>query len=82
MLPRDDLQVAPLRLDAPDRVEHAVRMAVRGVDHHHVDAGLAQRRDAIERVRRRADGCADAQAAAMRPCRRAGIPWPSGNPSP
>ena len=59
----DDLQVAPLRLDARDHVEHALGMAVRGVDHDHVDAGLAQRRDALERVLRRADGRADAQAA-------------------
>ena len=40
-----------------------LRMAMRGIDHHHVDAGLAQRRDALERVLRRADRRADAQAA-------------------
>ena len=54
-----------LRLDARDRVEHALGMAVRGIDDDHVDAGLAQRRDALERVRRRADGGADAQAPAL-----------------
>jgi hypothetical protein len=38
-------------------------MAVRGVDHDHVDARLAQRRDPIQGVRRRAHRRADPQAA-------------------
>ena len=66
----DDLQVAPLRLDARDRVEHALGVAVRGVDDDHVDAGLAQRRDALEvscavptaaPTRRRPDGSLQAR---------------------
>ena len=61
----DDLLRRPLRLDALDRLDHAARMAVRGVDDDHVDARLAQRRDALERVRRRADRRADAQRAAF-----------------
>ena len=40
-------------------------MPVRGVDHHEIDAGLAQRGDALERVGRRADRRADAQPAAI-----------------
>ena len=58
----DDLQVAPLRLDARDHVEHALGVAVRGVDDHHIDAGFAQRRDSLHGVLRRTHGCADAQA--------------------
>ena len=65
MLPAITCVVGPARLDALDGVEHAARVAVRGVDHHHVDAGLAQRRDAVERVGRGADRGADAQPAAL-----------------
>ena len=44
-------------------VEHALRMAVRGVDHDHVDAGLDQRLDALLGALAHADRGADAQLA-------------------
>jgi hypothetical protein len=46
-----------------DAIEHALRMAVRGVDHDHVDAGLNQRGiDARLGVAAGADRGADPQA--------------------
>ena len=39
-------------------------MSVRGIDHHDVDARIAQRGDAVESIGRRADRRADAQPAA------------------
>ena len=50
-------------LDPRDAVEHALRMAVRGVDHQHVDARLDQRRDALLGALADADRGADAQLA-------------------
>ena len=48
--------------DALDGRDHAAGVAVRGVDDDDVDARLDELGDAIERVRRRADRGADAQA--------------------
>ncbi len=58
----DHLDVGILRLDLRDRLQHAARMAVRGVDHDDVDARFAQRRDALQGIGRRAHCRADAQA--------------------
>ena len=55
-------------------------MAVRGVDDDDVDAGFAQRGDALERVRRRADRRADAQAPAFVLAGAREVAWPSGCP--
>ena len=49
--------------DAPHHVEHALRVAVRGVDDEHVDVRRDQRLGALERVFADADGGADAQPA-------------------
>ena len=46
-------------------LEHAARVAVRGVDDEHVDVGLDQRRSALERVGADADRGADAQPAPL-----------------
>ena len=46
-----------------DRVEHALRMAVRGVDDQQVDAGVDQPLGALEAVVADAGGGGDAQAA-------------------
>ena len=61
----DDLELRVGELDALDHLQHTARVAVRCVDHHHVHARLDQRRDAIERVGRRADGGAGAQATVL-----------------
>ena len=50
-------------LDARHRVEHALRMAVRGVDDEQVDAGIDQPLGALEAVVADAGGGGDAQAA-------------------
>ena len=50
-------------LDPRHPVEHALRMAVRGVDDEHVDAGLDQRVDALVGALAHADRRADAQLA-------------------
>ena len=52
-------------LDARDRVEHPLRMAVRGVDDDQVDAGLDQPLGALEAVVADAGGGGDAQAALL-----------------
>src|SRR5262249_38939512 len=44
----DYLHFVRVALDAADGVEHALRMAVRGVDHHDVDAGIDQPLGALE----------------------------------
>ena len=59
----DDLQLRVLLLDGADPVEHALGVAVGGVDDQQVDARLDQRLDALGRVAARADGGADAQRA-------------------
>ena len=56
-----DLRV--VLLDPLDAVEHALGMAVRGVHHQHVDAGLDQQLDALVGALAHADRGADAQLA-------------------
>ena len=46
-------------------VEHAARVAVRGVDDDHVDVGVDEGGRALERVRADSDGGADAQPAPL-----------------
>ena len=48
-----------------DRVEHALRMAVRGIDDDDVDAGVDQRLGALEAVIADAGRGGDAQAALL-----------------
>ena len=63
----DDVDVLERRvgLEPADDVDHAGRLAVGGVDHEHVDAGVAQRLGALPRVAEEADRRADAQAALL-----------------
>src|SRR5690606_15432659 len=59
----DDLDVREVALDPLDALEHALRMAVRGVDHDHVHAGFDQQFGALFRAFADADGRAHAQLA-------------------
>ena len=59
----DDLELAGERLDPRDHLDHAARVAVRGVDDEHVGAGRDQRLRALERVGPDADRGADAKPA-------------------
>ena len=52
-------------LDAVDRVEHAARMAVRGVDHDQIDAGVDQRLGAGKALVADRGGGGDAQPALL-----------------
>ena len=61
----DDLHRVRQLLDARDRVEHVLRMAVRGIDHDEVDAGLDQRLGAREALVADRGGGGDAQAALL-----------------
>ena len=61
----DHLQIGPLGLDGLHRVDDALRMTVGGIDHHDIDAGIAQRGHAIHRIGRRAHCSADAQATGL-----------------
>ena len=70
MLPGDDLEVAGQALDQRDHLDHAARVAVRGVDDEHVRSRRDQRLGALARVRADADRRADAQPA-LRVLRRA-----------
>ena len=76
----DDLLRRPRALMRAHRLDHAARMAVRRVDDDHVDAALAQRRRALERVRRRCRPPRRRATRRARPCRRAGTRSPSGSP--
>ena len=57
----DDVDVLERAAQRLHDVDHALRVAVRGVDDEHVDVGRDQRLGALERVARDADGGADAQ---------------------
>ena len=59
---RDELHFRQPVLDGFDGLHHAVRMAVGGVDGEDVGFGLCQFHGAFEKISRRADGRADAQA--------------------
>ena len=59
----DHVQMRKGALDPAYAVEHALRMAVRGIDDDHVHAGFGQRRSAFFRAFADADGRADAQPA-------------------
>ena len=72
MLPPITCDLREVLLDPLHAVEHALRMAVRGIDDEHVDAGLDQRRDALLGALADADRGADAQPAQLRPCTRSG----------
>ena len=61
----DHLAVAPPGLDPLNRLDDALRVPVRGVDHHQVHARITQRGDAVERVGRRAHCRPDAQPPAV-----------------
>ena len=63
MLPGDHLEVAGQAGDARDHLEHAARVAVRGVDDEHVGARGDQRLRALDGVGADADRGADAQTA-------------------
>ena len=52
-------------LDAVDRVEHVLRMAVRGVDDDDVDAGVDQQLGALEALVADGGRGGDAQAALL-----------------
>ena len=71
-LPAIDLDVGEARRQLLDRVEHALAVAVGGVDHEHVDLGLDQRRGALERVGAVPDRGAARAAGRASPCRRSG----------
>ena len=58
---RDELHVGELLADPADHLEHALRVAVGGVDDEHVDARIDQRRRAVQRILRDADGGPHAQ---------------------
>src|SRR3569832_2330614 len=58
----DDLHLGKVLLDPFDTVEHALRMAVGGVDHDYVDLGRDQRGDAVVGALARANRGTDAQA--------------------
>ncbi len=49
-----------LLFDPADAIEHALRMAVGGIDHQYVDTGFDERRNAIVSVGTGTDACADA----------------------
>ena len=59
----DEIHVRILPPDPPHHVEHALRVAVRGVDDEHVDVRRDERLGALERVLADADRRADAQPA-------------------
>ena len=61
----DDLHLVRLPLDAGDRVEHVLRMAMRGVDHDKVDARRDQRLGAGKALVADRGGGGDAQAALL-----------------
>ena len=61
----DHLDLREALLDPRDAVEHALRMAVRGVDDDHVGARLDERLDALLGVGADADRGADAQPAEL-----------------
>src|SRR5262249_44554315 len=61
----DDLRIVRELADPAHRLEHALRMAVRRVDHEHVDAGLEERLAALDAVASRAGRRGDAQAAVL-----------------
>ncbi len=65
MLPPMTCDCGKFLLDAGHALQHALRVAVRGVDDDDVDAGLDQRCDALVGVGARADRRADAQAPAL-----------------
>ena len=58
----DDLHVREVLLDPADAVQHALRVAVRGIHHDHVHAGGDQRFHAAIGIATHADGSADQQA--------------------
>ena len=58
---RDQVEVGERLAQLPDDVHHALRVAVRGIDDENVDVRVDQRRRAIERIARDADGRAAAQ---------------------
>src|SRR3569623_2911282 len=58
----DDLHLGKVLLDPFDTVEHALRMAVGGVDHDYVDLGRDQRGDAVVGALARANRDTIAQA--------------------
>ena len=80
MLPAMTWQALLRRFTARDRLDHALGMAVGGVDHDDVDLGLEQRLGALSAVGADADRGGDAQAALARPCRRRGTSAPSRCP--
>ena len=59
----DDLDPVGLPRQAPDGIGDLNRMAMGGVDHHHVDAGVHQGHGALETRVAHRRGCADQQAA-------------------
>ncbi len=61
----DHLHAIGMALHAIDRLQHQLRMAVRGVDHQHVYARLDQRQRPLEPVIAHRRGGADAQAALL-----------------
>ena len=63
-----------------DRLEHAARMAMRGVDHDHVDARFAQGAPRARGCRARCPPRRRRAGCRPRPCRRSEIRWPSGSP--
>src|SRR5579862_2106798 len=60
-----DLRVIRFALDAPDRLEHPLRMSVRGIDHDHVAFGFDERQRALQAVFADACGRGNAQAPAL-----------------
>jgi hypothetical protein len=58
----DHLDAREVLLDPLDAVEHALRMAVRGIDDQDIDAGLGEQFDAFFGARADADGGAGTQA--------------------
>ena len=59
----DDLEIGEGVLGLANAVEHAPAVAVRGIDGNDVHADVDERLDALEHIRRDADGTTDDQAA-------------------
>ena len=71
-LPAMTCAVVRQLLDARHRFEHAAGMAVRGVDHDHVDAGVDQQLGALRSRRRRRRWPRRRAGGPARPCWRSG----------
>ena len=76
----DEVDVGKALADPADHVEHALRVAVRGVDDEHVDAGGDERLGALHRVLARRRSPRRSAAGRASPSTRSDTSPPSGCP--